>query len=102
MRRRPPGSTLFPSTTLCRSVDLAKGGTLVVPAGGSFVRTLKTYERPNSGGAAGTSLVSYTARGGETEDRKSTHLNSSHANISDAVFRLKKKKKTPQVETPNN
>lgn len=49
-------------------VDLAKGGTLVVPAGGgSFVRTLKSYERPNSGGAAaGTSLVNYTAKGGET------------------------------------
>ena len=48
-------------------VDLAKGGTLVVPAGGSFVRTLKSYERPNSNGAAaGTSLVTYTARGGET------------------------------------
>jgi membrane-bound lytic murein transglycosylase D len=48
-------------------VDLAKGGTLVVPAGGSFVRTLKTYERPNSAAApAGTSLVSYTAKGGET------------------------------------
>jgi LysM repeat protein len=48
-------------------VDLAKGGALIVPAGGGFVRTLKSYERPNSGAApAGTSLVSYTARGGET------------------------------------
>jgi membrane-bound lytic murein transglycosylase D len=48
-------------------VDLAKGGTLVVPAGGSFVRTLKSYERPNSTSApAGTSLISYTAKGGET------------------------------------
>jgi membrane-bound lytic murein transglycosylase D len=48
-------------------VDLSKGGTLVVPAGGNFVRTAKSYDRPNSGGsAAGTSLVSYTARGGET------------------------------------
>ncbi|HWW74169.1 MAG TPA: LysM peptidoglycan-binding domain-containing protein, partial [Pyrinomonadaceae bacterium] len=48
-------------------VDLAKGGTLVVPAGGSFVRTLKSYERPNSTSApAGASLISYTAKGGET------------------------------------
>jgi membrane-bound lytic murein transglycosylase D len=47
-------------------VDLSKGGTLVVPAGGGFVRTLKSYERPNSGAAAGTSLISYTAKGGET------------------------------------
>jgi membrane-bound lytic murein transglycosylase D len=48
-------------------VDLSKGGTLVVPAGGNFVKTLKSYERPNSSGAAaGTSLISYTAKGGET------------------------------------
>ena len=46
-------------------VNLAKGGALVVPAGGGFVRTLKTYERP-TGGAAGSSLVTVTARGGET------------------------------------
>ncbi|MDT7779553.1 MAG: rane-bound lytic murein transglycosylase [Acidobacteriota bacterium] len=47
-------------------VDLSKGATLVVPAGGNFVRTLKSYERPNSGAAAGNSLISYTAKGGET------------------------------------
>ncbi|HWS87912.1 MAG TPA: transglycosylase SLT domain-containing protein [Pyrinomonadaceae bacterium] len=48
-------------------VDLAKGGTLVVPAGGRVVQTLKNYERPNSAAApAGAGLVSYTARGGET------------------------------------
>jgi len=48
-------------------VNLSKGGALVVPAGGGFVRTLKTYERPTGGGApAGGSLVTVTARGGET------------------------------------
>jgi membrane-bound lytic murein transglycosylase D len=48
-------------------VNLSKGGALVVPAGGGFVRTLKTYERPTTGGApAGSSLVTVTARGGET------------------------------------
>ncbi len=48
-------------------VDLAKGGTLVVPAGGRVVQTLKNYERPNSAAApAGNGLVSYTAKGGET------------------------------------
>jgi membrane-bound lytic murein transglycosylase D len=48
-------------------VDLAKGGTLIVPSGGRVVQTLKNYERPNSAAApAGTGLVSYTARGGET------------------------------------
>ncbi len=47
-------------------VDISKGGTLVVPAGGGFVRTLKPYERPTGGAVAGSSLVSYTAKGGET------------------------------------
>jgi membrane-bound lytic murein transglycosylase D len=47
-------------------VDLSKGGALVVPAGG-VVKTLKSYERPNSTAApAGAGLVSYTAKGGET------------------------------------
>ncbi|MFL6335338.1 MAG: transglycosylase SLT domain-containing protein [Pyrinomonadaceae bacterium] len=48
-------------------VDLAKGGALIVPAGGRVVQTLKSYERPNSAAApAGAGLVSYTAKGGET------------------------------------
>jgi membrane-bound lytic murein transglycosylase D len=47
-------------------VDLSKGGALVVPAGGSVVKTLKSYERPNSTAPAGAGLVSYTAKGGET------------------------------------
>lgn len=46
-------------------VDLAKGGTLIVPAGG-MVKTAKIYERPNSTTPAGAGLVSYTAKGGET------------------------------------
>jgi membrane-bound lytic murein transglycosylase D len=47
--------------------DLKNGGKLVVPAGGGFVRTLKSYERPNSGGAVGgSSLITYTVKGGET------------------------------------
>jgi membrane-bound lytic murein transglycosylase D len=47
-------------------VDLSKGGALVVPAGGSVVRTLKSYERPNSTTPAAAGLVNYTAKGGET------------------------------------
>ena len=46
-------------------VDLAKGGTLLVPAGG-MMKMSKVYERPNSTGPAGSGLVSYTAKGGET------------------------------------
>jgi membrane-bound lytic murein transglycosylase D len=58
-------------------VDLSKGGTLVVPAGGSFVRTLKTYDRPTGGGAAGSSLLSYTAKGGETIAQVAARYNAS-------------------------
>jgi membrane-bound lytic murein transglycosylase D len=57
-------------------VDLAKGGTLVVPAGG-VVKTLKTYERPTGGGSAGSSLLSYTAKGGETIAQVAARYNAS-------------------------
>src|SRR6266571_7944507 len=66
MIRRPPRSTLFPYTTLCRS------------------RCRQLPERRDSGGGH---------RNAE-RDRKSTRLNSSHMSISYAVFCLKKKNKT--------
>src|SRR5438067_4183287 len=70
MIRRPPRSTLFPYTTLFRSRR--------------FRRRAQDGRRP----------VRLAAHGGrETEDRKSTRLNSSHVSISYAVFCLKKKKK---------
>src|SRR3712207_8516672 len=73
MIRRPPRSTLFPYTTLFRSLNIwsRKVGTSTVSA--TFTGT-----RP------APALVAI--------DRKSTRLNSSHANISYAVFCLKKKK----------
>src|SRR3712207_8097952 len=91
MIRQPPRSTLFPYTTLFRSVaeDVQRGGVLgdvdgVVeredPAGYADPDAL----RPRRDGGRGAQ------RRGE-EDRKSTRLNSSHANISYAVFCLKKK-----------
>ena len=58
-------------------VDISKGGTLVVPAGGGFVRTLKPYERPTGGAVAGSSLVSYTAKGGETIAQVAARYNAS-------------------------
>src|SRR5947209_17038446 len=75
--RPPPKSTLFPYTTLFRSVDeqeRARHPRLLLLT----LRQAENVER--SKGAAGG-------------DRKSTRLNSSHANISYAVFCLKKKKK---------
>src|SRR3712207_7982655 len=88
MIRRPPRSTLFPYTTLFRSLE-AVGQAL--PVGG---------HRPGDQVVAGR-LPDAVAPPGDDErgdqdggvaDRKSTRLNSSHANISYAVFCLKKKK----------
>src|SRR3712207_8861579 len=85
MIRRPPRSTLFPYTTLFRSTRTRAtcsrpAGNRAGPAGGG------PRSRRDGGVRAG--------RHGRGEDRKSTRLNSSHANISYAVFCLKKKKKT--------
>jgi LysM repeat protein len=62
-------------------VDLAKGGALVVPAGGSVVKTLKPYERPNSAAPAGAGLVSYTAKGGETAAQVAARYGASVAEV---------------------
>src|SRR3712207_6913431 len=87
MIRRPPRSTLFPYTTLFRSRDRAARGRLA-PAAGADER---------GGGPDGNAGRRPLPRAGERRptcvDRKSTRLNSSHANISYAVFCLKKKKK---------
>src|SRR5436309_10629671 len=82
MIRRPPGSTLFPYTTLFRSQDAELG----LP--GPDLRV------PGEGHHAGDPQhgVPHRAHGGP--DRKSTRLNSSHVKISYAVFCLKKKNKT--------
>src|SRR3712207_7943892 len=84
MNRRPPRSTLFPYTTLFRSVHVVAGAGEAHrggdrPAGGDDVVV---------GRGRGWSRLWLRLRGG---DRKSTRLNSSHANISYAVFCLKKK-----------
>src|SRR3712207_7933162 len=100
MIRRPPRSTLFPSTPLFRSdgeVEIGAGGDdegvlpaelqaggLQVPAGERA--DLAAHRR----GPGEADLVDQPVL--QRADRKSTRLNSSHANISYAVFCLKKKK----------
>src|SRR2546430_5905871 len=79
MIRRPPRSTLFPYTTLFRSVSLRP------PHLHLSVNTLDF----GSGDQATNSTKKLTL----SKDRKSTRLNSSHSQISYAVFCLKKKKK---------
>src|SRR3712207_8424457 len=93
MIRRPPRSTLFPYTTLFRSRvgDLRVGRErrlrgMPLPA---VVRDLL----PRGERAARDLVRRATESAAAQQDRKSTRLNSSHANISYAVFCLKKKKK---------
>src|SRR5688572_32025646 len=78
MIRRPPRSTLFPYTTLFRS----------------FVALVLWVVRKASGGGGKPPKRTKSRRpADDDEDRKSTRLNSSHSQISYAVFCLKKKKK---------
>src|SRR3712207_7725323 len=101
MIRRPPRSTLFPYTTLFRSLALvlvAGGVTAALVTGdggqeaGEQLRTVTLGGRPADVLAAdGSVWVADQARGTLRPDRKSTRLNSSHANISYAGFCLKKK-----------
>src|SRR3712207_7612820 len=98
MIRRPPRSTLFPYTTLFRSGLSGQAGAVKhgiskalqlfdpalrpsLKAAGFLTRDARVVERKK-----------YGRRKARRRDRKSTRLNSSHANISYAVFCLKKKK----------
>src|SRR3712207_7098722 len=99
MIRRPPRSTLFPYTTLFRSA--AAGGWGLFPSKDAVYINynghlptdqcyVATYRIPEN-----HAFWSITVYG----DRKSTRLNSSHANISYAVFCLKKKKKEAKEQS---
>src|SRR3712207_6851024 len=85
MIRRPPRSTLFPYTTLFRSARVLASATESVVA---RVLVLSFNSVPLD-----SCPDEFRAARDRTRDRKSTRLNSSHANISYAVFCLKKKKK---------
>src|SRR3712207_7355886 len=101
MIRRPPRSTLFPYTTLFRSLFAALAETSTEPPETVALRAAQVGDDRvvlDLGDATGR-VVEVTPSGWtitepseSTPDRKSTRLNSSHANISYAVFCLKKKK----------
>src|SRR3712207_8056129 len=97
MIRRPPRSTLFPYTTLFRSGSRRDryGGrrTWLPPSPGSVGGTHTVIRRPASRTVGGRRTRRRPATGRRVRDRKSTRLNSSHANISYAVFCLKKTKR---------
>src|SRR3712207_8722930 len=102
MMRRPPRSTLFPYTTLFRSAQGSRGISSTCCNGVDRGATIpgaphfglwrstdggETFELVNQGNTTNCTTATPT----QVLDRKSTRLNSSHANISYAVFCLKKK-----------
>src|SRR3712207_7218282 len=95
MIRRPPRSTLFPYTTLFRSLR-DRAGERQRGAGGRRGAADRGRDRDQRAHHRGRGVQhgAVHGRGGDRRDRKSTRLNSSHANISYAVFCLKKKKIT--------
>src|SRR2546427_7415242 len=90
MIRRPPRSTLFPYTTLFRS-DRAPSPRLALHARASWLRTHFIDFQPGNNDFGVANRVGAELRG-NLSDRKSTRLNSSHSQISYAVFCLKKQK----------
>src|SRR5438309_4109958 len=86
MLRRPPRSTLFPYTTLFRSLGWD-------PHYQKYI----AYPRPSYAASGGIRTIGFSTSDDFIDwtpvDRKSTRLNSSHSSISYAVFCLKKKKK---------
>src|SRR3712207_7472632 len=96
MIRRPPRSTLFPYTTLFRSVLAHRALGLTGGTGREVDVGQLVGAHLHAGAGGGVALGRGAADGqrlhpGQLLDRKSTRLNSSHANISYAVFCLKKK-----------
>src|SRR3712207_8213306 len=101
MIRRPPRSTLFPYTTLFRSME----GLRRVARVAGEVEAFEDVEGEQRGDALAVGrhlphIVAAVTR--RDRDRKSTRLNSSHANISYAVFCLKKKNLPMSAVSPGD
>src|SRR5690349_23826060 len=102
MIRRPPRSTLFPYTTLFRSGFEPRPGQAAMAA--RVAEAIDNDERLLVEAGTGTGktlayLLPAILSGRKVVDRKSTRLNSSHVEISYAVFCLKKKKTKTQIKT---
>src|SRR2546427_7346487 len=101
MIRRPPRSTLFPYTTLFRSQgqhdEHQEQGLELAPHAGDDEEERVEQQPPL--GAVGAAHGGGAVDAGRRGDRKSTRLNSSHSQISYAVFCLKKKKKVSSETT---
>src|SRR5256885_11593076 len=98
MIRRPPRSTLFPYTTLFRSINRQRGE--------QHAAAHEVRGRHRAGGVSGEVAAHQVDAeaiqergGGARQDRKSTRLNSSHLVISDGVFCLEKKKTPSRSST---
>src|SRR5256885_11764041 len=98
MIRRPPRSTLFPYTTLFRSIPTALIGMLALTVCVGLSWHYHFYLQPHGnvpfitiGGVTVVGVVASAGRQRRERDRKSTRLNSSHLVISYAVFCLNKK-----------
>src|SRR3712207_7834299 len=98
MIRRPPRSTLFPYTTLFRSRLLTAAVHRAYQDDEDIAAALTPDAEGIGSGADVTTAVRLDR--GAPEDRKSTRLNSSHANISYAVFCLKKKISAASSKSP--
>src|SRR2546422_1087502 len=100
MIRRPPRSTLFPYTTLFRSIasaQLTATERKCAFRNGTYVTGIALPCRPGAPNSfSGTEMLL------SVRDRKSTRLNSSHGYISYAVFCLKKKKKKEETLIDND
>src|SRR3712207_7941091 len=93
MIRRPPRSTLFPYTTLFRSDCTINAAGNACAGGAALPTDGDDIAQAHEIGPGGSTFGIREDR----EDRKSTRLNSSHANISYAVFCLKKKKRLSRL-----
>src|SRR5688572_32752117 len=97
MIRRPPRSTLFPYTTLFRSVRSDRGADRPPLGGPDRAFAPQFPDRRGAHAEADHPCARRRQAGGRGGDRKSTRLNSSHSQISYAVFCLKKKKTKTKI-----